>query len=78
MHYYKLNIKNDALLDVIVSNTQTKNARRRRMEIPIIPTTNTIGDYLSIFKHYFSQPQYRNFTHYILGLIMCEGKRTIL
>ncbi len=47
------------------------------MEIPIIPTTNTIGDYLSMFKHYFSQPQYRNFTHYILGLIMCEGKRTI-
>jgi SRSO17 transposase len=47
------------------------------MEIPIFSATHNFGCFVEMFKHYFSVPQYRNFTHYLLGLILCEGKRTI-
>jgi hypothetical protein len=47
------------------------------MELPIISGTHNFDHFLAPFKHYFSHPQYRNLTHYLLGLLLCEGKRTI-
>ena len=47
------------------------------MELPIISGTHNFDQFLEPFKHYFSNPQYRNLTHYLLGLLLCEGKRTI-
>ena len=47
------------------------------MEIPIVSGTSNFDQFLQPFKQYFSNPQYRNLTHYLLGLLLCEGKRTI-
>lgn len=47
------------------------------MEIPIVSGSHNFDHFLQPFKHYFSTPQYRNLTHYLLGLLLCEGKRTI-
>lgn len=47
------------------------------MEIPIVSGTHNFDQFLQPFKHYFTRPQYRNLTHYLLGLLLCEGKRTI-
>ena len=47
------------------------------MEIPIVSGTHNFDHFLGPFKDYFSNPQYRNLTHYLLGLLLCEGKRTI-
>src|SRR3989338_5270743 len=53
------------------------NRQEAPMEIPIISTSSNFDQFLEPFKHYFTNPQYRNFTHYLLGLIVCEGKRTV-
>lgn len=47
------------------------------MEIPIVSVTPNFDQFLGSFKQYFSNPQYRNLTHYLLGLLLCEGKRTL-
>lgn len=47
------------------------------MEIPIVSGTPNFDQFLQPFKQYFSNPQYRNLSHYLLGLLLCEGKRTI-
>jgi len=47
------------------------------MEIPIISRSSYFGQFLEPLKQYFTNPQYRNLTHYLLGLLLCEGKRTI-
>lgn len=47
------------------------------MEIPIVSGTHNFGQFLQLFKQYFTNPQYRNLSHYLLGLLLCEGKRTI-
>lgn len=47
------------------------------MEIPIVSGTHHFGQFLQLFKPYFTNPQYRNLSHYLRGLILSEGKRTI-
>lgn len=47
------------------------------MEIPIISATPYFDQFMSQFKRFFSCPQFRNATHYLLGLLLCEGRRTI-
>jgi len=47
------------------------------MEIPIVAGTPSFDRYMEPFKRYFTCPQYRNATHYLLGLLLCEGSRNI-
>lgn len=47
------------------------------MEIPIICGTSNFDQFMEPFKRYFTCPQYRNATHYLLGLLLCEGPRNI-
>lgn len=53
------------------------NRPEASMEIPIVSGTPNFDHFLEPFKQYFSNPQYRNLTHYLLGLVLCEGKRTL-
>jgi len=46
------------------------------MEIPLF-SNQDFDNYLLPFKRFFNQPQLSNFTQYLLGLLLCEGKRTI-
>ena len=52
-------------------------ARRRLMEIPIVAGTSSFDRFMQPFKRYFTCPQYRNASHYLLGLLLCEGSRNI-
>jgi hypothetical protein len=44
----------------------------------LVSSTTTIMEELLLeFKPYFSKPQFKNFSQYIIGLITCEGKKNI-
>jgi hypothetical protein len=44
----------------------------------LVSSTATIMEELLLeFKPYFSKPQFKNFSQYIIGLITCEGKKNI-
>lgn len=76
------------LIDMIVNKNASKtikwknhhvfpNRPEASMEIPIISANPNFVHFLQPIEQYFTNPQYRNLTHYLLGLLLCEGKRTV-
>lgn len=47
------------------------------MRVPIVCLDARLGHYLSTFRSCFSQPQYQYFVIMLLGLMLCQGSRTL-
>ncbi len=47
------------------------------MRMPIVCLDARLGHYLSTFRSCFSQPQYQYFVIILLGLMLCQGNRTL-
>jgi hypothetical protein len=44
----------------------------------LVPSAfNVLEGLLEQFRQCFSRPQFRNFSTYIIGLVVCEGKRNV-
>ena len=47
------------------------------MFIPVTELPNSLAEYLSKYNTVLSKPQQQHFQTYVIGLMICEGKRTI-
>ena len=47
------------------------------MFIPVTELPNSLAEYLSSYNNILSKPQQNHFQTYVVGLVTCEGNRTI-